>query len=92
MNVYNLSGMSRTEAENLLMNSEGRLCVRFYQRADGSVITQDCPVGWARLKQRTKVYATAAFSLVMVLTYSIIMGTAYSILCPAREPAVPEVP
>ena len=64
LNVFNLSGMSRAEAENLVMNAEGRLCVRFYKRADGSVITEDCPVGWARIKQRTKVYATALASLI----------------------------
>lgn len=64
LNVFNLSGMSRTEAENLLMNAEGRLCVRFYKRADGSVITQDCPVGWARVKQRTRAYVTAVASLI----------------------------
>ena len=52
LNVYNLSGMSREEAEALIMNAEGRLCVRFYKRRDGSVITGDCPVGWARVKQR----------------------------------------
>lgn len=63
LNVFNLSGMSRAEAENLVMNAEGRLCVRFYKRADGSVITEDCPVGWARVKARTKVYATAVASL-----------------------------
>jgi hypothetical protein len=34
----------------------------------------------------------AAFSLVMVLTYSIIMGIAYSILCPTRELGVPDLP
>ena len=67
LNVYNFSGMTRDEAEALIMNAEGRLCVRFYKRADGSVITQDCPVGWAKVKQRTKVYATAAFSLVMAI-------------------------
>ena len=67
LNVYNLSGLTRDEAEALIMNAEGRLCVRFYKRADGSVITQDCPVGWAKVKQRTKVYATAAFSLVMAI-------------------------
>ena len=33
-----------------------------------------------------------AFSLVMVLTYSIIMGIAYSLLCPTRKPAVPDPP
>lgn len=64
LNVYNLSGMSRTEAENLIQNAEGRLCVRFYQRADGSVLTEDCPVGWAKVKQRTKTYVTALASLI----------------------------
>jgi hypothetical protein len=67
LNVYNLSGMTRDEAEALIMNAEGRLCVRFYRRPDGSVITQDCPVGWAKIKQRTRVYATAVASLLMAL-------------------------
>lgn len=64
LNVYNLSGMTRTEAENLITNAEGRLCVRFYQRADGSVLTEDCPVGWAKVKQRTRAYMTALASLI----------------------------
>ena len=67
LNVYNLSGMTRDEAESLIMKAEGRLCVRFYKRADGSVITADCPVGWAKVKQRTKLYAAAAASLIMAL-------------------------
>jgi hypothetical protein len=67
LNVYNLSGMTRDEAEALVMNAEGRLCVRFYRRADGSVITQDCPVGWAKFKQRTRLYVTAAASLLIAL-------------------------
>jgi len=67
LNVYNLSGMTKAEAEALVINAEGRLCVRYYKRADGSVITSDCPVGWARVKQRTKTYVTAAFSLIMAL-------------------------
>ena len=67
LNVYNLSGMTRDEAEALIINAEGRLCVRFYRRADGSVLTADCPVGWAKVKHRTRVFASAAFSLVMAL-------------------------
>jgi hypothetical protein len=67
LNVYNLSGMSRDDAENLIQNAEGRLCVRFFQRADGTVITADCPVGWARVKHRVRVVATAAFSMVLAL-------------------------
>jgi hypothetical protein len=64
LNVYNVSGMTRTEAENLIMNAEGRLCVKFYRRTDGSIITQDCPVGWVRVKQRTQVFVTAVASLI----------------------------
>src|SRR5690348_9670417 len=43
--VYNLSGMTQAEAQALVQNREGRLCVRFYRRRDGSVLTADCPVG-----------------------------------------------
>lgn len=63
LNVYNLSGMTRTEAENLIVNNEGRLCVRFYRRADGSILTKDCPVGWAAIKRRVSRMAVAVFSL-----------------------------
>jgi hypothetical protein len=71
LNVYNLSGMTATEAENLLLNSEGRLCVRFYRRADGSVLTKDCPVGWQAVKRRVSKTATAAASLVFAALGSI---------------------
>ena len=32
LNVYNLSSMTKTEAESLIAQTEGRLCVRFYRR------------------------------------------------------------
>jgi hypothetical protein len=64
LNVYNLSGMTKNEAENLLIESEGRLCVRFFRRADGTVLTQDCPVGWAKVKRNLSRAATAVFALV----------------------------
>src|SRR3954469_9534480 len=66
-NVYNLSEMTRLEAEALVGKKDGRMCVRLYQRQDGTVITADCPVGVRRerLRQRiwtsfTKVAASAA--------------------------------
>jgi hypothetical protein len=64
LNVYNFSGMSQREAENLLLNSEGRLCVRFYKRADGTILTKDCPIGWQAIKRRVSKIATAFASLV----------------------------
>ncbi len=45
LQVYNLSAMSQQEAEDLLGRSERRLCVRLYQRDDGTVMTADCPLG-----------------------------------------------
>ena len=63
LNVYNLSDMTRQEAENLLMSSEGRLCVRFFRRADGTVLTKNCPVGWQAVKHRVSRVTTAAFSI-----------------------------
>src|SRR5687767_8551316 len=67
LNVYNLSGMSAKEAEGLLTQSEGRLCVRYFRRADGTILTKNCPVGWAKVKERMSRVATAAFSLLMAL-------------------------
>jgi hypothetical protein len=78
LNVYNLSGMSRKEAEELINGSEGRLCVRFYRRADGSVITQDCPVGWAKIKQRARSAVTAIFSMMFGLFSGLFFVSAFS--------------
>ena len=65
LNVYNLSAMSIVEAESLIARTEGRLCVRYYRRKDGSIITQDCPVGLSKLKQRAARIKRAVASLVL---------------------------
>lgn len=44
--VYNLSLMTLGEVETLFAAHQKALpCVQFYRRADGSVLTTDCPVG-----------------------------------------------
>ncbi len=78
LNVYNLSGMSRTEAEDLLRAGEGRLCVRFYRRADGTILTDDCPVGWAKVKHRARLAATAVFSLIVTLFTGVLFVSLFS--------------
>lgn len=65
LNVYNLSSMTRGEAERLVAQAEGRLCVRFYRRADGSVLTDNCPVGLRLIKRRLSRMAGAVASLVL---------------------------
>lgn len=62
-NVYDLSAMTRNDAMALIERHEGRCCVRFYQRTDGTVLTEDCPVGVrAALKraERRALMAAAA--------------------------------
>lgn len=65
LNVYNLSEMTRSEAELLVARSEDRLCVRYYRRRDGSIITQNCPVGLRALKRRLSRVSTAIGSTVL---------------------------
>ncbi len=44
-NVYDISRMTRAEAQKLIAEKEGDLCLRLHRRPDGTVITSDCPVG-----------------------------------------------
>ena len=69
LRVYNLSEMHRSEAEDLLIQHEGRLCVRFYRRSDGTLLTRDCPVGLSAARRRVgrMIAATAALAGFIVL-------------------------
>jgi hypothetical protein len=65
LNVYNLSEMSRREAEALIEGTEGRLCVRFYRRADGTILNRNCPVRLSALKRRLSRLSTAVMSALL---------------------------
>jgi hypothetical protein len=84
-NVYNLSAMTREEAEALLAEREETPCVRFYQRADGTVITSDCPVGVRRRRRRNVLAAAGTSALAAVSTLAI------SVLDQRGKPAGPEL-
>lgn len=68
LNVHNISSLSRDDAESLLQASVGkRLCIRLYRRADGTILTQDCPVGLARIRataRRTVMRVAALLGLI----------------------------
>jgi hypothetical protein len=73
-NVYNLSGMSRNEAEKLVYAREGELCVRFYRRADGTIITDDCPVGLRVMRRPLKwMTTTVAIVAAPLFTFAAVM-------------------
>jgi len=65
LNVYNLSAMTEREIQKLISNSQGRVCGRFYRRADGTILTQDCPRGLRIVARRVSRIATAVLSAVM---------------------------
>ena len=64
--VYDLSAMERGEAEEFVRTREGRTCVRFWRRADGRFLTQDCPVGVRAAARRMGWAAAAAFAGVVI--------------------------
>lgn len=65
LNVYNISAMTSAEAEEFLRSRTGRTCTRFYQRADGTVITRDCPVALAKVRRKLAraILVTAGFCM-----------------------------
>lgn len=70
LHVHNLSAMTRQEAEAVLQQAgQGRVCVRFYRRADGTVLTQDCPVGLRR-RLRTAWARAAALCAALLTGFS----------------------
>ena len=82
LNVYNLSEMTAEQAEALLREHEGkRLCVAFFRRADGTVLTRDCPVG-LKIARRKAVVRRAR----MVVSLSAAFG---SLIVPSLASAAP---
>jgi len=84
-NVYNLSDMAREEAEAFLREVEAAPCVRFFRRADGTVLTSDCPVGLRRRRVKQSALAVGV-SLLAGAT-----GTIVTTLAPSEHPTAPVV-
>lgn len=61
LHVYDLSSLTRAEAEALILSKEGKLCVRFYRRADGRLLTKDCGKGRRIAARALQLTAAAAF-------------------------------
>ena len=65
LNVYNLSAMTRAQAERLVAEREGRLCIRMYRRLDGTVVTADCDGAFKLAAKRIGRFAKAATAVVL---------------------------
>jgi hypothetical protein len=61
--VYNLPAFTESEIRELLANRQGRLCGRLYQRRDGTVLTENCPVGLRAVTRRISRFAGAILAV-----------------------------
>jgi hypothetical protein len=76
-NVYNLSAMPRGDAEALLREREGEVCVRLFRRADGTVITgEDCPVGVRKKRVRRAAFGVAGAGALAAAAFSTLAAPA----------------
>ena len=71
LNVYNLSELTPAETQKLISSAGGKLCGRLFRRADGTVLTKDCPVGLRAFRRRISRRAAAAFATVLGLSATI---------------------
>ena len=67
LNVYNITEMTSDEARRLITERDERICLRLYRRADGTLITRDCPVGLRALHKRATRRLGAALATIVGL-------------------------
>lgn len=83
LNVFNVANLTREETLDLVTShvaSGTRLCAALYRRADGTLLTRDCPVGLAAMRRK----ALAAASRVGAVA---LLGVSLSLAAVARAGA-----
>ncbi len=74
LHVHNLSAMTAREIETLLRTSTGRICGRLYRRPDGTVLTQNCPVGLASVRRTLGRSAARIAALLLLILGPLTFG------------------
>lgn len=70
LNVYDVSALTRGEAEALVTRGEGRVCLRLHRRADGRVVTKDCGRVRAAIARRVRWMRAAAASVLAIFGFA----------------------
>lgn len=71
LSVYNLAELTEKETQSLIAASGGTICGRLFRRADGTVLTKDCPVGLRALRKRISRKTAAIFATLLGLSTTI---------------------
>jgi hypothetical protein len=67
LNVYNVASLSRKEAANLIKGADENLCLRLYRRPDGTIITDNCPVGLKKMRDRIRLRVAAILAFLLCI-------------------------
>jgi hypothetical protein len=67
LDVYNFSAMTPLEINQIVAARTGRLCARFYQRPDGTMLTENCPAGVRAGVLRGSTVAAAALAALVTI-------------------------
>lgn len=91
-NVYHLSRMTRDEAEALLHEHGDNLCVQFYARKDGTIVTADCKPARLEKARRAARRAMLGAGAMMAGLLAFTMGLAALLVgWVSRDTAAPVV-
>jgi hypothetical protein len=75
LHVYNLSEMTWAEVQARLRAIEGRTCVTFYQRPDGTMLTRDCPL--TRVERVRRWAGRSIVAMACLLGFGTIFATLF---------------
>ena len=65
-NVYSISNMTESEANEFLRLTNGKACVNFYRRTDGTILLDNCPVGLRKLRTHYRWVAAAITTIISI--------------------------
>ena len=68
--VFSIDQLSAKEAHQLIQSASANnssVCVRLFKRADGTIITDDCPVGLRRIRNAWRRLRTSVASILLLL-------------------------
>lgn len=74
LHVFNLSAMDVEEAGARIAEHADGLCVRFFRRADGTLLTRDCPIGVGRKQRSRRLAIRTSVELVVAAAISTVVG------------------
>jgi carboxypeptidase family protein len=77
LNVYNFAEMTGDEVRELLARSEGRICGRLYRRADGTLMTSDCPSPLRAAGRRMTRLAASVMAAVLSMSAFALEGATW---------------